>query len=447
MGNETKAAVLLVDDEAGIINSLKRSLKSLDIPIVSANDGTGGLVIVRERELSLIISDNRMPGMNGVEFLKQAMEIRPDAIRILLTGYADVETTVEAINSGAVRYYVAKPWDDDHLISRVRDSVEMYNIQKDNKKLIELTDAQNSELRELNRTLEERVAAQTESLREQNTELIRSFMETIRAFSTLMEMRHKEVGSHSQRVSSTVRKMAASLALNEKELQDVVIGAYLHDIGKVSFPDTLLAKSPDTLNNRDMEIVVRHPILGQSCVQAINGFEEIGLVIRHHHEHFDGTGYPDHLCDKQIPLGSRLIRIADAFDHKAYSGGYPSMRILNEATAYLVKEASILFDPELVKLFIDLDLARQYAQFQGTDIIVVKATALEKGMIVARDVYSTSGLFVLPKGTRLSAGVINRLIKIDRFDQLAKGISVYKEIVNEEEDNGTIQDFISRRFA
>jgi response regulator RpfG family c-di-GMP phosphodiesterase len=447
MNNCKSASILLVDDEQGILNSLNRMLKPLEIPILTAHNGTLALEIVEREELALIISDNRMPGISGIEFLTRAKELKPDAIRILLTGHADIETTIDAINSGAIRYYVPKPWDDEQLLSRIHESLELYRVKCENLRLTQLTKDQNRELLELNRSLEERVLQQTETLRQQHSELQRSFLETIKAFATLVEMRHKEVGSHSQRVSATVRQLAGKLGLRDKELQDCVVAAYLHDIGKISYPDSLLARSPDRPGGADWETVSKHPILGQSSVQVINGFEEIGLIIRHHHENFDGTGYPDNLTDKQIPLGSRLIRIADAFDHHAFTAGYPNLRTLNEASAYLVKEASTLFDPELVKLFIDLDIGRQYIQNRGTETVVLKPFALKKGMIVAADVFSATGMFILPKGTRLSTGVINRLVKIDRFDQLSKGITVYKDLIDEEEDNATIQDFVSRRFS
>ena len=447
MDSNPKASILLVDDEPGILNSLNRLLKTLNFPILQSSSGIEALEIAGREELSLIISDNRMPVMSGIEFLNKVKELRPDAIRILLTGHADLDTTIEAINCGAIRYYIPKPWDDEQLLSRVKESVELYRAQSENRRLTQLTADQNRKLLELNRALEERVAEQTVTLREQNAELQRSFLETIRSFAALAEMRHKEVGSHSQRVSTTVRQLATKLGLNEKELQDCVVAAYLHDIGKVSYPDPLFARSTERPTSSDWDYVSKHPVLGQSCLQMINGFEEVGLIIRHHHENFDGTGYPDKIHDKQIPLGSRLIRIADSFDHHAFSSGYPNLRALNKASAHLVKEASTLFDPELVKMFIDLDIGRQYVQSRGTDTIVLRPYALKVGMVVAQDIYSATGMFILPKGTRLSQGVINRLIKIDHFDQLTKGITVYKDLIAEEEDHTTIQDFISRRFS
>jgi response regulator RpfG family c-di-GMP phosphodiesterase len=442
MSDPIKHTVLLVDDEQGIIKSLQRLFKSLDANIFTASSGQEALVLLENAPVSLIISDQRMPGMTGVELLAKSRQIRPDAIRILLTGYADIESTMQAINSGAIKYYIAKPWEDDLLISRVKESLELYDMMTDNKKLNEITHRQNEDLRKFNRTLEERVEKQTTEIKSQHEELLRSFMETIKAFSTILEMRLKDVGSHSQRVAALIKKLLKTMDLNKKKYQDVVVAAFLHDIGKVSYPDALLKKADGTYTRGEMEIVTKHPILGQSCVIGINGFEEIALIIRHHHENFDGSGYPDFLRGKAIPPGARLIRIANAFDHHAFSRGYPDKKMLNDAAAHLVRQSGVLFDPELVKRFIDLDIARQYYHQELAETIVLKTINLENGMVVAENIYSNSGMFVLPKGARLSPEMIARLIKIDKFDQISRGITVYKMNKTEKEAYEQVQSSV-----
>jgi response regulator RpfG family c-di-GMP phosphodiesterase len=442
MSDPIKHTMLLVDDEPGITRSLQRLFKSIDANIFTASSGQEALILLENTPVSLIISDQRMPGMTGVELLAKSRQIRPDAIRILLTGYADIESTMLAINSGAIKYYIAKPWEDDLLVSRVMESLELFDMTTDNKKLNEITHRQNEELRKFNRTLEERVEKQTSEIKSQHEELSRSFMETIKAFSTILEIRLKDVGSHSQRVAALIKKLLKTMNLEKKEYQDIVVAAFLHDIGKVSYPDALLKKADGTYTRSEMEIVTKHPILGQSCVIGINGFEEIALIIRHHHENFDGGGYPDFLRGKAIPPGARLIRIANAFDHHAFSKGYPDKKMLNDAAAHLVRESGVLFDPEYVKQFIDLDIARQYYHHELAETIVLKTADLENGMVLAENIYSNSGMFVLPKGARLSSDMIARLIKIDKFDHISRGITVYKMNKTEKEAYEPVQNSI-----
>ncbi|HKK20367.1 MAG TPA: HD domain-containing phosphohydrolase, partial [candidate division Zixibacteria bacterium] len=421
-----KDRLLLVDDEEGILRALQRLFKQTDAEIMTAPGGEKALEILQSESISMIISDQRMPGMTGVELLRQARDIQPDAIRILLTGYADIEATVKAINDGAVRYYFNKPWDDEFLLSRVAESLQLYRTTQENNELQRLTKAQNLRLSKMNDELEEKVRIQTTEIRSQHEELKSSFMETIKAFSTIIEVRSKEVGSHSQRVTNMVKNVLETMDLNVKEYQDVMMAAYLHDIGKISYPDRLVTKSVDNLSKGDKEIVYRHPILGQSCVYSISGFEEIGVIIRHHHEHFDGSGYPDGLREKKIPFGSRIIRICDAFDHVAFMDGYPDAKQVNSASAALVKDSGSVFDPELVRKFIDQEIGKKSYHDESTDVIAMDPMELKEGMVTADDIHTKNGMFLLPKGARLSDGMISRINKIHHVDPVASAVRVYK---------------------
>jgi len=426
MTEPTRLAVLVVDDEEGIRRSLQRLLKPLDIELHLAANGTEGLEIMRHEQIALVISDQRMPGMSGVELLTASREFSPRTIRILLTGYADVEATVAAINSGEIKYYLNKPWDDELLLSRIRESLDLYRTSVENERLNELTRHQNRQLRQLNVTLNERVKEQTVEIRRQHEELKESFMETIKAFSTIIEMRFQDIGSHSQRVANLVKRMLPGMELEDQEFQDIVVAAFLHDIGKISLPDRV-ARKADESSASDQELIERHPILGQSCVYNITGFENIGLIIRHHHEDYDGTGYPDSLRDVSIPLGARIIRLVDAFDHVAFKDGYPDLKTLNQSAAYIVQHSGSKFDPAMVKRFIDLDIARQLYHGDVTDIVGLKPADLVEGMIVAQDIRTRNGMFLLPKGARLSRGMISRVRKIHAVDPIADAIRVYKQ--------------------
>lgn len=414
--------VLVVDDDEDILKALRRLLANLEVDVYTAGSGQEALNLLKNHPVSLIISDQRMPNMTGVEFLQQSREISPDSIRVLLTGYADIDATVEAINKGAIKYYFNKPWDDEFLLSRIRESLEMYKVTSENKRLHQLTRQQNEQL---NASLEQRVAEQTAEIKDKHQELIQSFMETIKAFSTIVELRFKEVGSHSQRVGALIKKLLKSFDLNQKEYQDIVVAAFLHDIGKISIPDKIIAKSPDQYTASDRELVSRHPALGQSCVYHISGFEKVGILIRNHHENYDGSGYPDGLVEMQIPLGSRLIRIADSFDHHAFTKGYPDMKTSNDAAAHLVRHSGAKFDPDLVKRFIDCDIARDFLMGESSEARVVQPAELQEGMVVAKDIRTKHGMFLLPSGAKLSKGMIKRIAKIHAADPILKGVKVY----------------------
>lgn len=442
MPDKFKHTILLVDDEEGILKALRRLLKSLEVEIITANNGDEALEVLKNNQISLIISDQRMPKMTGVELLHHSQDISPDSVRILLTGYADIEATIEAINSGAIRYYFNKPWDDEALLSRIKESLDLYKMTVENKRLNKLLFKRNEELKQFNKTLEQRVNDQTKEIKQQHEELNQSFMETIKSFSTIIGLRFKEMGSHSQRVATLTKNLLEGSDLNQKEYQDIIIAAYLHDIGKISLSDRIMVKNLSKYTDADLEEIRKHPILGQSCVYNIYGFEEIGIIIRHHHENYNGSGYPDKIKGMKIPFGSRVIRIADAFDRLAFDKAYPNLDILNSAAAHLVKYSSSKYDPELVKKFIELGLARRFLLKDISDAMLVNTQELEVGMIVASDIVTDSGMFLLPKGAKLSMGMVKRIQKIDKVDPISNGICVYRIIKNKEEKHEPIQNII-----
>lgn len=438
MSDKRRYRILAVDDEEGILKSLRRLLVDLDAEILTATSGKEALAILENNKVSLIISDQRMPEMTGVEFLQRSREISPETIRILLTGYADINATIDAINSGAIKYYFNKPWDDDLLISRIRESLDLYDMGAENKRLTTFIARQNEKLKDMNKTLKLRVEKQTSVIRDQHQQLIKSFMETIKAFSAIVELRSKDVGSHSQRVASTATRLIKALDLGKKEYQDVVVAAFLHDIGKISIPDKIMGKEENTYTSSDLDVVRKHAILGQSCVSGIADFEDVGMIIRHHHENFDGTGYPDGLREKGIPLGARVVRLADEFDKQSFVKGYPTMKALSEATAHLVLHSGTLFDPDLVKKFIELDIAKQFLYKEESETFLVNPIHLKEGMVVAADINTRSGMFVLPRGAKLSQGMINRIIKINTFDSIPNGIEIHRAIQKQKVANARI---------
>lgn len=438
MTNKSKHIILTVDDEERILKSLKRLLNCLDADIIAAQSGDEAMEILSKTKASIIISDQRMPGMGGVEFLGKSRKVSPDSIRILLTGYADIDATIDAINSGAVKYYFNKPWDDEQLLSRIKESLDLFDMTLENQRLTQLTLKQNKQLKEFNDSLEQQVEKQTKEIKWQHNQLKKSFMETIKSFSTLIGLRHTGIGNHSHRVAALVKGLIKDSSLGDEEYQDITVSAFLHDIGKISLSDKILTKPESDFIRTEIELIQQHPILGQSCLFAITGFEDVGLIIRHHHEDYQGGGYPDGLSGKEIPFGSRAIHIADTFDNRAFRKGYPTEKEISLASAYLVQYSNTKFDPELVKRFIERDIAKMFIDQGIAGSIVLQPEFLETGMVVATDIYTKSGMFLLPKGAKLSEGMINRITKMNVVDQIRGGVKVYQQTETKEAKHATV---------
>ncbi len=217
--------ILFVDDEENILRTLRRVFRKDDYEILTATSGMEGLEILREHnDVAVVVSDQRMPHMNGAEFLKQVKQMLPDAIRMILTGYADIKATMAAINDGEVYRYITKPWKEDEFRQIIHDAVQKYDLQQENKRLRSLIVKQNKMLKKLTDDLEEEVLCKSKelidknkSLEKLNRELEDSIFETIEAFSSLLERRDFYVGSHSKRVATASRFIAQQMGLSDKE--------------------------------------------------------------------------------------------------------------------------------------------------------------------------------------------------------------------------------------
>ena len=206
---QPRITVLLVDDEENIIRSLKRLLMDEDVDIASATSGEEALEKMTSLDnVGLIISDQRMPGMNGAEFLGRSQQFAPLALRILLTGYSDINATIDAINKGGAYRYLSKPWNDDEMVQTIRDGVRQYALIVENKRLNDIIVAQNAELQEWNSNLKERVLQQTTAIRKKSEEVQAALVHVredyqgmITALSGLVEMRGDDVRHHARKVA------------------------------------------------------------------------------------------------------------------------------------------------------------------------------------------------------------------------------------------------------
>lgn len=429
VGESSTVKVLLVDDEVNITRSLRRLLQQGDeYEIFVASSGAEGLECLRtEGDVGVIVSDQRMPQMTGVEFLETAREMAPDAMRILLTGYADIEASIAAINRGAVYRYLAKPWQDDELLATIAEAAGHFQLVRENQRLNALVAKQNAELQDWNARLKQRVLEQTariraksDSLAEMNLQLRTSFTETIEALAGLMEMRDRAAPGHSRNVAELVEAMASKLDLSEDEVRSCRSAALLHDVGKIGMSDVLLRKRPADMNETELLEYQRHVVRGQAAIDPVLELRELGQLIRHHHERFDGGGFPDGLAGEDIPLGARLIAVADCFEHKLHC--VAESEALTEALAAMDAEWGGHLDSGLKKvfrlaaeeIFSHLELATNFVERK------VSPKELEVGMQLRHDLYSGTGVLLLKKGTVFDeAGIeaIRRCFMIDPFER------------------------------
>ncbi|MCK9988224.1 MAG: hypothetical protein AzoDbin1_04696 [Azoarcus sp.] len=425
----TAPSILLVDDEASILSSLRRLLRPSGYTIHLAESGKAGLEVLEREHVDVVVSDMRMPEMDGAQFLEHVRNRWPGIVRLLLTGYADIGSTIDAINRGQIYRYISKPWDDNDLMLILRDALERRRLQSENERLQALTQAQNAELKELNSGLEQKVQERTRELEQANASLKvanerqkQNFLVSIKTFSGLMELRSGGVAGHARRVADQARKLAAHLGVDAKSQQDIFLAGLLHDIGKIGFSDAMLAKPVPRMNGEEMGLYRKHALAGESALMPLDELKGAAHLIRAHHERFDGQGFPDGLQGLAIPLGARILSVVNDYD--GLQIGTLADKLLNrdEALAMLVRSRGKRYDPQVVDAFVEL--LGGVAQEPPSRDVAVAAADLQPGMVLARDLVGRDGALLLAADYVLDESLVRQIQNYARREGIALTLQV-----------------------
>ena len=307
-------SVLFVDDEPSILRSVERTFHDADLRILTADSGEEALKILGQEEIAVVVSDNRMPGMSGIDLLMRVRTLSPDTVRIMMTAFADLRTVIAAINTSEVFRFVTKPWDNDNLIEVINEGVTRYRVVGE--------------------------------LRNRDESSYLSIAQTI-------ELKYPYTRGHCDRVADYAVSLSVALGLPETVIREIRFGSWLHDCGKIGVPEVILNYG-GRLSLDQFELVKQHPLWGSEVARQARMSGTIVNIILHHHERYDGSGYPVGLIGDHIPIEARIVTIADVFDalhsdrpyRKAYDGAHV-LSIMREYTGSF-------FDPSLMELFMPI---------------------------------------------------------------------------------------------
>ena len=413
--------LLCVDDEANILSSLRRLFRPHGYTVLTATGGAEGLEILGKQPVDLIISDMRMPGMDGAAFLAEARKRHPDTVRLLLTGYADMDSTIAAINAGQISRYIAKPWNDQDVVLTVREALERKALEREKHRLEALTQAQNTELKALNASLEDKVEARTQELKAAHEKLKQQFLTSIRVFSNLIELREGVISGHSRRVADLARKIALKLNFPSADVQDVMLSGLLHDVGKIGLPDELLSKPVSHMSGDELGLLRKHPVTGQAALMGIENLRKAGTFIRAHHERWDGQGYPDRLSGLAIPYGARVLAVANDFDSLQIGSLSPRKMKQDEALAFIQQNRGKRYCPQVVDALIEVLGAAETASQTGHEL---NPSSLKPGMVLARDLVTRDGVMLLAADFVLDESLIRQLRELEASEGIRLSIAI-----------------------
>lgn len=426
---DARARVLAVDDECNVLAALRRSLRARGYEVVIADGGATALELMANQGFDAVISDMRMPGMNGAEFLQAARTVQPHAVRLLLTGHADVASALMAVNQGEIFRYLTKPWDDAQLAAALNEGLERERLRSERDCLLAQVEAQNTQLLSMNQLLEARVVERTAALQQAlahsdqaHRELKQGFTATMQMLCSLVEGRAGLTRGTARRIVEHVQRVGPAIGLTGSALQDAVFAAMLVDLGKLLLPERLLLQPSSSLVGEDRRTWLAHPMHAHALLLANPALQGVAELLRSLHEHHDGHGVPDGLVGAAIPLGSRLLAVVADFEALRTGATVPKRLDVTDALRALRSSAGKRHDPAVVAAFEATLLAPPSAARQ---LLRLPASRLRPGMELAEDLCVREGFALLTRGSRLDDALIGQLQRFEKRSDTVLKLTVY----------------------
>ena len=331
-----KEKVLVVDDEEAIREVVTTLLEAQGYHCVACGNGRIALDAFRNDTFDLVLSDIVMPEMDGLKLLSELRMDDPDVPVIMVTAMHDIAIALEAIRAGAYDY-ILKPFEKDQLYLSVRRALEHRRLVIEN--------------RTYQSDLEHLVAERTQQLSIALQDLEQSYDYTLEALGGALDAKDAETEGHCQRVTAFTITIAKAMGVDKALLRHIARGAFLHDIGKMGVPDSILRK-PGPLTAEEREIMRRHCDIGYAVLERIPFLKEAAEIVLSHQECYDGSGYPRGLRGEQIPLGARIFAVADTLDAMISDRPYRKALPISAAREEIKRYSGRQFDPRVVEVFL-----------------------------------------------------------------------------------------------
>jgi putative two-component system response regulator len=320
-------AILFVDDSRLVLETCKDLFRTHGIEIFTAENAEEAIELFRRKDFAVVVSDNCMPGISGVEFLSRLKDISPETVKILMTAHADLSSALAAINRSEVFRFVLKPWKDDELVGAVFEGVRRHRVIL--------------------------------ALRREEEDVLRSLAQTI-------ELKDPSTKGHCDRVAIFALLIADALQLPKEMKREIKYGSWLHDCGKIGISEAIL-NGQQQLSELEFATMKMHADWGADVAAKANLSPVARNIIQHHHERYDGTGYPAGLSGSDIPLEARIVAIADVYDALITDRPYRKKYSPEETVTMLRSMQGNALDPELVDLFLSL-ISTEHFPLLMTDV-------------------------------------------------------------------------------
>ena len=350
--------ILVVDDEPLIREIIIRKLSEFGYIATPVENAFEALNKMREKSYPLVLSDIMMPGMDGIELLKRLRSLYPDTAVVMITAVSNVNIAIEALREGAYDYLI-KPFNFEEVVLSVKNAFERRDLILENrlyqKHLEALVENQTSEIRQLLSREQERSSELSKALEEIQI----THDATIDALSAALDYRDNETEGHSQRVVRYSLEIGKVLGLERRNLEVLARGTLLHDIGKIGVPDSILWK-PGKLTDEEWVEMRKHVEYGFKMLKSIHFLRDAALIVQHHHERYDGSGYPDRMSGDNIIIGARIFAIADTYDAMTTDRPYRKALTDRDAREEIKRCNGTQFDPKITEAFFQIPVEQWF---------------------------------------------------------------------------------------
>lgn len=416
---ENSPTLLCVDDETSILKALVRVFAGQNITLLQAESGQAALQILKQQPVHLIISDMRMPEMTGAELLAQAAVLQPDAYRILMTGYADLSSTISAINVGKIHRYVQKPWDNKELLEIVNEGIKYFQLVRNNKLLTRKISQQNKALQELNHNLEEMVQQRTLQLKKLLRQL-KANLETLdKDHKALLEVLYNIIsinpqlsGEFALNVAATSRSIARVLQLDKTLQQHCYQAGLFSELGKVGLPHHILNLPFYKLDNNERNLYLSHPQHAEDILTPATHLHPVADIIAQQYERFNGSGVPSQRIGTDILLGARIVAVARDYWSHVLQRLHPQKHSQHDALEAIKRLQGTYYDPDVVIALSKVVTGNVPKSSTIKDTITTAEVKI--GMVLKQNLYNARQMLLLPKGHTFSESSLQKLAQYQR---------------------------------
>lgn len=419
---ETKYTVLAVDDEPSILSSLKRQLRKTPFELIIGNSGKEGLELLKQHEVQIVVSDMRMPEMSGAEFLTEVQKEYPDTVRMILTGYSDMDSTVDAINNGGVFSYISKPWNRDELLNQLTNAAKTHHQRKAKAAALNKVSAKHQALSKVTLKLQSKLKQTQEAVRHlkgQDTQETNYDM-AIEVFANLIDLKIPGESGLNRDVSKLSELIARDLELSEEEIRNVRLAGILYNVGKIGIDNKILEQPYSQLSENDKLEFQKYPAIGEHALAALTPLGGAIEIIKNHRELIDGSGFPRRLAGKDLDLATRIVSTVVAF-RELIAGRSHGMQFNEGQALNWLHRHEDKYDPSTVGAI--AEILENNAIEEQVDVQEISMHALQPGMTLAQDIVTKSGILLLSDGQVLSNALLTKLISIE--GQIENAVLIY----------------------